>query len=78
MAAHGERWLPTGAAGQVRAAGGGWFIFRSPEALYGDHPKPLERLASDLCDELAEQGLHCRVTQRRSFRGLAVIHLSPS
>jgi hypothetical protein len=78
LAAHGERWLPTGAAGQVRAAGGGWFIFRSPEALYTDHPKPLERLARDLCDELAEQGLHCRVTQRRSFRGLAVIHLSRS
>ncbi len=71
-----DHWLPPGAAGQVQAGGGGWFIFRSPEAIYPNHPKPIERLARDLREGLAQRGLPCRVTQRQSFRGLAVIHLA--
>jgi hypothetical protein len=71
-----DRWLTPGSLRQTQASGGGWFIFRSPKAIYPDHPRPIERLARDLTEEFAEGGLRSRATHRQSFRGLAVIHLS--
>ncbi len=72
----GDHWLTASHIRQAQTSGGGWFIFRSPEASYPDHPKPVERLARDLTEEFAEGGVGSRVTRRESFRGLAVIHVA--
>jgi hypothetical protein len=75
LAMHGDRWLTPQGVREAQASGGGWFIFRSPEAIYPDHPKPTERLARDLAEEFAQAGVRIRIARRQSFRGLAVIHV---
>jgi len=75
LAAAAESLITASDVSRVRQSGGGWFLFRSPEAMFPDHPKPVERLSRQLVEEFGAHGISARVTLRRSFRGVAVIRL---